>query len=174
MPNYIVAQHVDDLMKSSNITEARDILGLTTSFETLSNDINNKNTTQINNLSSNLYLEIQTNNNELSSFVNEKVTRLTSEVISTTFSILSNKSGVMFLYTGNDNISAFITPSVNIVGFTSSFAQLSTGSITIALSSYPNGRIISYGQLYKTAGEGATANITRVDNNNFLLTGLLE
>jgi hypothetical protein len=147
MPNYIVAQHIDDFMKSSSVFQAQNILGITTT---------------------------ESNYETLSNFVIKKVTELSLEEVNSSFEIPPNKSGFMFLYTGSSNISAFVTSSINLSGFTASFAQLSSGSITILLNSYPSGRIISYGDLYETAGEGSTANVTRVTNNNFLLTGLLQ
>jgi len=112
--------------------------------------------------------------NTLSAFVDEKFNKVSLEQVSQDIIFAPENSGEMLYYSGVNNISAFITPDINTQGYTTSVAQLSSGTITLLLSSYIGGKVIAYGNLIETAGPGATANVTRINNNTFLITGLLQ
>jgi len=94
--------------------------------------------------------------------------------ISGNYLISTNDLGRMLVYSATSPITAYITSSLNISGFNTTVAQLSTGTITIALSSNYSANLISYSNLVQTAGTGAIATIARVLNNTFLITGLLQ
>jgi hypothetical protein len=94
--------------------------------------------------------------------------------ISGNYLISTNDLGRMLVYSATSPITAYITSSLNISGFNTTVAQLSTGTITIVLSSNYSANLISYSNLVQTAGTGAIATIARVLNNTFLITGLLQ
>jgi hypothetical protein len=111
----------------------------------------------------------------LSTFVDEKINQVTLNEAVSTFVFTESDSSKMIYYSGVSNISAYITPAINTSGYTVSVAQLSAGSITLALSSsYTTGKLIAYGDLVTTAGPGSTANVIRINSNNYLITGLLQ
>jgi hypothetical protein len=104
-----------------------------------------------------------------------ELTRVTLSSTDTSFVVQDNQSGILITYSNTSNITAYITPHINTTNFVTTLAQLSSGTITVGLSSsYTDGNLISYGDLFETAGKGSTVNITRVSNNNFLITGLLQ
>ena len=118
----------------------------------------------------------------LTSFVNTAVSAVSaasnrmniSAVEIPIFSIRDKDSGTVFTYTSTQNVTAVITSDANTSGFMTSIAQLSTGAITIrAAQDYTAGNVVSYGSVFQTAGRGATVTIMRVDNNTFLLNGVL-
>jgi hypothetical protein len=118
---------------------------------------------------------IVTDFEELSTFVDEKFNKVTLRQTSNDIIFLPENSGEVIHYSGSTNISAFITPNINTQGYTTTVAQLSTGTITLMLSSsYTDGSVIAYGDLVETAGPGATANVIRINNNAYLITGLLQ
>lgn len=122
-----------------------------------------------------LSAELTTDVLEISSFVNEKFNKVTLGTTSTNIVLTGADSGKLITYSNTSNITAYITPGINTTGYTASLAQLSSGTIKIAVSgTYTTGNLITYGGLVETAGVGATANITRVADNTFLLTGLLQ
>jgi hypothetical protein len=95
--------------------------------------------------------------------------------LSSNYIIQSSDFGKLLLYSNVQPITAFVTSNINLNGFNASFAQLSSGNITVKLSSnYTSSNLISYGSLFSTGGEGSTASIMRVLDNKFLLTGLLQ
>ena len=103
---------------------------------------------------------------------------IVSAVNNSNFTIALSSMSNMITYTGTQNITAFITNNINVNGFVSTVAQLSTGTVTIALSStysatYSATRI-AYNDSFTTAGVGAVASLMRVSNNQFLITGLLQ
>ena len=114
--------------------------------------------------------------NSLSSFlINLNGTYLSTTDIYSSFLISQiDYNAKMLTYSGTQNITAWIDSGLNSVGANTTVAQLNTGTVTIALSSSYNGTLVSYNQLYTTAGPGAVASIGRVRNNVFLLTGLLQ
>lgn len=114
--------------------------------------------------------------NTLSSFlVNLNGTYLNTTNISNSFVISQvDYNAKMLIYSGVQNITAYIDNALNTVGANTTVAQLSTGTITINLSAGYNARLVSYNSLYTTAGVGAVASIGRVSNGVFLLTGLLQ
>jgi len=99
---------------------------------------------------------------------------IVSAVNNSNFTIALSSMGNMITYTGMQNITAFITNNINVNGFVSTVAQLSTGTITIALSSTYSATRIAYNNSFTTAGVGAVASLMRVSNNQFLITGLLQ
>jgi hypothetical protein len=122
-----------------------------------------------------LSTELTTDVLEISSFVNDKFNKVTLGTASTNIVLTGADSGKLITYSNTSNITAYITPGINTTGYTASLAQLSSGTIKIAVSgTYTTGNLITYGGLVETAGVGATANITRVADNTFLLTGLLQ
>ena len=122
----------------------------------------------------NTYSTVQT----LSAYVETKVaevSRVSLSSVDTDFSFIDLQSGVLTSYSNTQNITAYIGSEINTPNFVTTVAQLSSGTITLKLSSsYTAGSLISYGDLYETAGVGATANIVRISNNKFLITGLLQ
>lgn len=90
------------------------------------------------------------------------------------FTIALSSMNNMITYTGSQNVTAFITNNINVNGFVSSVSQLSTGTVTIALSSTYAATRIAYNNSFTTAGVGAVASLMRVSNNQFLITGLLQ
>lgn len=94
--------------------------------------------------------------------------------ISGNYLISTNDVGKILVYSATSPITAYITSSLNTSGFNTTVAQLSTGTITIALSNNYSANLISYSNLVQTAGVGAVATIARVLNNTFLITGLLQ
>ena len=122
----------------------------------------------------NTYTTVQT----LSAYVETKVaevSRVSLSSVNTNFNFIDLQSGVLTSYSNTHNITAYIGPAINTPNFVTTVAQLSSGTITLKLpSSYTGGSLISYGDLYETAGVGATANIVRVSDNKFLITGLLQ
>lgn len=101
-------------------------------------------------------------------------TSLNLNPVTINYTILPTDSAGMIIYSGTQNITAFITNSINITGFNTTISQLSTGTITIAPSSGYNASLISYGDLYTTAGKGAVASLIRTSDNVFLISGLLQ
>jgi hypothetical protein len=83
-------------------------------------------------------------------------------------------SAGMVAYSGTQNITAFITNDIDLTGLNTTIAQLSSGTVTVALSSGYSGSLISYGDLYTTAGKGAVASVIRTSNDTFLISGLLQ
>jgi hypothetical protein len=148
----ITSQDIGEFLASANKSIGRDRLDITSIVSDIENDVLN-----------------------LSSFVDEKFNKITLSEFTDNIIFTQEDSGKMRYYNGIVNISAFITPDINTAGYTTTVAQLSTGTITIMLSSsYSNGRIVAYGDLLETAGVGATANISRIYDNNYLITGLLQ
>lgn len=134
--------------------------------------------TTINSLST---IDVLTNKQEFNELKNSIVTLssywagyLKINSATTNYRILSSDIGGMITYTGSQNITAFITNDINITGFTTTISQLSSGTVTVALSSGYNSSLISYGNLYTTAGKGAVASIIRTSNDIFLISGILQ
>lgn len=97
-----------------------------------------------------------------------------TEVFSTHGLSANNSSAVVF-YTGTDNITAYIGDVVNVEGYNTTYIQLSSGSIMFAIDSeYSDGQLISYANLYESAGQGSTMSIVRLRDNIFILNGLLQ
>ena len=93
---------------------------------------------------------------------------------STSFTISADNRNKMIVYTNTAAITAYITSNINVAGFNTTIAQLSTGTITIALSNNYSASIVSYGNLYTTAGKGAVVSLIRANDNIFLISGLLQ
>jgi len=93
---------------------------------------------------------------------------------STSFTISADNRNKMIVYTNTSAITAYITTNINVAGFNTTIAQLSTGTVTIALSNNYSAGIISYGNLYTTAGQGAVVSLIRASDNIFLISGLLQ
>lgn len=187
MADVLVKPHIFEFMKSSNLLGAQQILEYNKSnsesvYTTVrSNSANWQSVyTTVRANSANwdvneLISFVVDRTNSLSSFVVDKTTRVTLNTTLTSFNFTNDQSGVITTYTKTPNITAYVNSDVNTPNYVTTVAQLSTGSVTIRLHpSYTTGVLISYGELYETAGKGATANIVRVTDNTFLLTGLLQ
>ena len=147
MPDYAVQQHIDDFLKTSSVAAARDVLSVpsNTQFQSLCSSVQS---------STSNYLNIDS--------------------ISTSYTILSSDTNRLLTYSGTPNITAYITNNLNTTGFNTTISQLSTGTISILLSSGYSANRISYSTLYTTAGIGAVVSLIRVSNNTFLVSGLLQ
>jgi hypothetical protein len=94
--------------------------------------------------------------------------------ISSNYTILSSDANSLLTYSGTQNISAYITNNINTAGFNTTVSQLSSGTVSLLLSSGYSANRISYSNLYTTAGIGAMISLIRVSNNTFLVSGLLQ
>lgn len=94
--------------------------------------------------------------------------------ITDNYLLQENDIGYMLLYRGTSDINVLIDSNINVTNYNVSVAQLSTGTVTIGLSNYGEASIISYGDLVETAGSGAVAAITRVIDDIFLVSGVLQ
>lgn len=101
-------------------------------------------------------------------------TAIIISTVSNSFQLTESNWGELITYTGVTPITAWVTSNINSEGYNTTIAQLSSGGVTVALSSYAAGTLISYGDLYETAGSGAVVSITRVSDNKFLITGILQ
>lgn len=117
------------------------------------------------------FSELYSNINTLSSFWSGY---LQINDASVDYIIASTDAGAIITYSDTQNITAFITPQINTTGFATTVAQLSTGTVTLALSSDYTAKLISYESLFTTAGEGAVLSLIRTSNDTFLITGLLQ
>jgi hypothetical protein len=182
MSDVVVGNHILDFMKSSSVGAARNVLNvydkpiidnLNTSYTSNSGAwVNTTNTVNSNIDNWNLSYSYT---RSLSAYVESKISRVSLSSVNTNFSFIDLQSGVLTSYSNTQNITAYIGPEINTPNFVTTVAQLSSGTITLKLSSsYTDGSLISYGDLYETAGVGATANIVRVSDNKFLITGLLQ
>ena len=173
MADVLVKPHILEFMKSSNLLGAQQILEYNKSNSESVYTTVRANSANWENSSLSSFVVDQTNS--LSSFVVDRTTRVTLTTALTSFNFTNDQSGVITTYTKTPNITAYVNSDVNTPNYVTTVAQLSTGSVTIRLHpSYTTGVLISYGELYETAGKGATANIVRVTDNTFLLTGLLQ
>jgi hypothetical protein len=90
------------------------------------------------------------------------------------YNIQPSDAGGIITYTGTQNITLTVTSDINTTGFTTTFSQLSSGTITVVPANNYSGSLISYGDLYTTAGKGAVASVIRTSNDTFLISGLLQ
>jgi len=176
MADVLVKPHILEFMKSSNLLGAQQILEYNKSnSESVYTTVRANSANWENSRNSSLSSFVVDQTNSLSSFVVDRTTRVTLTTALTSFNFTNDQSGVITTYTKTPNITAYVNSDVNTPNYVTTVAQLSTGSVTIRLHpSYTTGVLISYGELYETAGKGATANIVRVTDNTFLLTGLLQ
>jgi len=92
-------------------------------------------------------------------------------IITSNYNISAGDTRKQFLYSLTDNITAFITESANIDNFSCTFSQLNFGSITIKFEpTYTTGTIISINNIDTTITKGASINIKRTANNQFLVS----
>lgn len=152
--NFVVAQHVDDFMTTPTLGNAKVVL-----------EIPDKDKVD------DVYTTVQS---QSSSWSTDWTGQLVIKELAGNYLIESSDIGKILTYSYSAPITAYISQQINTTGFNTTISQLSSGTVTVLLSSYPTGRIISYCGLYETAGEGSTASIIRVSDNNFLLNGLLQ
>ena len=100
--------------------------------------------------------------------------RLSTVEITSDYTIASSDSGAMLTYTGVSAITAYITNALDVAGFNTSVAQLSTGTVEVRPSPAYSASLVAYGDLFITAGPGAMASIIRTSEDAFLLSGLLQ
>lgn len=113
--------------------------------------------------------------NELQTTQRVNTLDLGNILIGSNYTLSLSDLGKMLMYSKTSPITAFVTSAINTIGYNTMITQLSSGSVTIALSSnYTSGGLISYGNLFTTAGVGAIASIARVSDNNFLISGILQ
>jgi hypothetical protein len=147
-------------------------------IDTVSDYIKNQYDSSFNSLSTTLQSDfdsLSTSFDDLSSFVATRTERVSLSSTNSDIILRASDSGGMITYSESTNISAYINNNINLDGYTVTIAQLGGGTITIALSSsYNEGNMISYGDLFETAGPGSTVSITRVSDNNYLIAGLLQ
>jgi hypothetical protein len=168
MPDYTVQSHIDSFLKTSTLNDARTNLGIDINVNSVVHTNSASWTTASQGSIDQLYSVVNSFSSQWGGYA-----KLNS--IPTTYNILSSDIGSTITYTGYQNITAYITSPINTTGFITSIAQLSSGTVTISLSSsYTAGNLISYGSLYTTAGKGAIASLIRTSDNNFLLAGLLQ
>jgi hypothetical protein len=168
MSDVIVKNHIYDFMRSNNVSGAQQAINVIdrSEFSTIENDYNSNKPKW-----DGTYTTVRSNS---ASWSNNN-TRVTLNTVLTSFNFTNDQSGVITTYTKTPNITAYVSSDINTSNYVTTIAQLSSGSVTIKLHpSYTTGILISYGELYETAGKGATANIVRVTDNTFLLTGLLQ
>jgi hypothetical protein len=91
--------------------------------------------------------------------------------ITSNYTISADDTRKQFIYSSTNNITAFITASANIDNFSCTFSQLDYGSITIKFDpTYTSGSIISINNIDTTITKGASINIKRTANNQFLVS----
>lgn len=91
--------------------------------------------------------------------------------ITSNYTISADDTRKQFIYSSTNNITAFITASANIDNFSCTFSQLDYGSITIKFDpTYTSGSIISVNNIDTTITKGASINIKRTANNQFLVS----
>lgn len=91
--------------------------------------------------------------------------------ITNNYSLSSGDSRKQFIYSSTNNITAFITEDANIDNFSCIFSQLDYGSITVKFDpTYTSGSIISINNIDTTITKGASINIKRTANNQFLVS----
>lgn len=93
------------------------------------------------------------------------------DTITQNYNISAGDNGKQFIYTSTNNVTAFITAGINIANFTATFSQLNYGSINIKLdSNYTTASAVYMNDVDYTITKGASINIKRVANNQFLIT----
>ena len=91
--------------------------------------------------------------------------------ITSNYTISADDTRKQFIYSSTNNITAFITASANIDNFSCTFSQLDYGSIAIKFDpTYTSGSIISINNIDTTITKGASINIKRTANNQFLVS----
>ena len=91
--------------------------------------------------------------------------------ITGSYSISAIDNRKQFTYSSTNNITAFITEGANIDNFSCTFSQLDYGSITVKFDpTYTSGSIISINNTDTTITKGASINIKRTANNQFLVS----
>jgi hypothetical protein len=80
----------------------------------------------------------------------------------------------MLYWNGTTNINLSVSQTLNIPNFTVSVVQLSSGSVTITKIASYNCELISYGDLFETAGKGSVASIISIPADRYLITGILQ
>lgn len=91
--------------------------------------------------------------------------------ITSNHNISAGDTRKQFIYSSTNNITAFITEGANIDNFSCTFSQLDYGSITIKFDpAYTSGSIISINSIDTTITKGASINIKRTANNQFLVS----
>lgn len=98
-----------------------------------------------------------------------------TKVISTDYVLTISDLGGLIIYDSPSDHFIDVPESINVDFFNVNIVQVGDGGLTFRISSgYGNGEIISYGDLFQTAGKGSPATILRYSNNKFLLTGILQ
>jgi len=91
--------------------------------------------------------------------------------IDSNYNLSINDYGKQFTYTSTNSVTAFITNEINADNYSVTFTQLDYGTIYIKLDpSYNTGSIISVNNVDHTLTKGASINIKRIANNQFLVT----
>ena len=93
-----------------------------------------------------------------------------SIISGTSHDLVTGDGGKVLVFTSNSAITLNVVASLP-AGFQCGIVQRGTGQITVS----PAGGVTltSYGSLVKTAGQGATAALTRVAADDFVLSGTL-
>jgi hypothetical protein len=68
------------------------------------------------------------------------------------YNIQPSDAGGIITYTGTQNITLTVTSDINTTGFTTTFSQLSSGTITVVPANNYSGSLISYGAPYTSTG----------------------
>lgn len=93
------------------------------------------------------------------------------DIITENYNISAGDNGKQFTYTSTNSVTAFITEDINIPNFTTTFSQLDYGSVNIKIdSNYTTASAIYINDVDYTITKGASINIKRVADNQFLIT----
>ena len=93
------------------------------------------------------------------------------DTITENYNISASDNGKQFIYTSTNSVTAFITEDINIPNFTTTFSQLDYGSVNIKIdSNYTAASAIYINDVDYTITKGASINIKRVADNQFLIT----
>jgi hypothetical protein len=149
MSDVIVKNHIYDFMRSNNVSEAQQA-------------INTADATEVNNL-------LNTFDAISAAFTYGQIGELSgSSIINPLY------KGGMLYWNGTTNINLSVSQTLNIPNFTVSVVQLSSGTITITKVNSYNCELISYGDLFETAGKGSVASIISIPADRYLITGILQ